>query len=289
MYTMAESPLAQLFAEQKIRFSGDADAPLLCAIDVANFIEDNNYNRIIKSYEKPKYLVYRLVSGVKQSARVMFLTECGVYKYLLQSKRPKAEEFQEFVFHTLAKERKRVVDDQKLSAKIKLDEQLLRNEVLLRENSELKVSVQGYRAKWRTADWLLTRSAVELEKGFKKPDAQWTDLAVYYIKRFNREMEKKVLDTDPAQLDYRLQRIVREAFAEPLMHYDGYAVFVKRAQELEEELKRGGKKERVYTIADVDPAVFAANLKLVRESRLRQEAEAAEAARQRARAKKISS
>jgi len=266
---MAETPLTRLFAERKIRFRGDVNKPLFCAMDVAAFLEDSaNYRRLVKSFGTPKYYESLLIPAERRSARAIFLTERGLYKYLLQSKQPKAAEFQEFVFDLLATERKREVDEIKLQAKIKEDEQRLRIEAL-------QMEVNSWKSAAYTSDWLLTRSAVDLEKGFRKPDAQWTDLAVYYIKRFNREMNKKVLDKDPLQLDYRLQRIAREAFDEPLMHYDGYAVFAKKAQELEAELKRGGKKDRVVLDSEIDWELFDQNLKIVQEARMRQEAEAA--------------
>lgn len=48
----------------------------------------------------------------------LFLTEAGLYKYLLQAKGAKAEEFQRFVYKLLKEEKKRTVDAIQLALKI---------------------------------------------------------------------------------------------------------------------------------------------------------------------------
>jgi prophage antirepressor-like protein len=317
-----DSPLAKLFTDQKIRVKGDALNPLFCAKDVAAYIDDsNNYLRVMRVLKTPIHCVVQLIPGAKTSARVKLLTECGLYRYLMLARQPKAVEFQEFVCQLLIAERKRVISDMQLQAKIKQDEKDLRNEVLQQElnavkaenatlktennvvkadnevlktesgavkseivatkaaigslkteNSELKGSVQYYKQSSRTSDWLLTKKAPEAEEAFRRPDAHWTDLAKYYIQRANFESEKKLVKSDPADIDPRLQRIAQECFVEPTMWYDGYAIFLKKAQEIYEQTKRGLKPEKIYTIADVDPAVYAENLRLVRAARELQEA-----------------
>jgi hypothetical protein len=145
-------------------------------------------------------------------------------------------------------------------------------DVLVTKNNELKGSVQYYKQSSRTSDWLLTKKAPEAEEAFRRPDAYWTDLAKYYIQRANFESEKKLVKADPADIDPRLQRIAQECFAEPTMWYNGYAIFLKKAQEIYEQTKLGIKPEKIYTIKDVDPAVYAANLKLVQADSARQRA-----------------
>jgi len=304
---MTESPLVKLFADRKIRAKGDALAPLLCAKDVAESINDLHYRRLMKALSSPKDYVTRVIPGNKRSVRAIFFTERGVYKYLTQSRLPGAVDFQEFVYDLLSAERQRVVDAQQLQAKIDLDAQRLRIEVLQQEtvalkteicefkvktgelesknaelkakaevlvtkNDSLKGSVQYYKQSSRTSDWLLTKKAPEAEEAFRRPDAYWTDLAKYYILRANFESEKKLVKADPADIDPRLQRIAQECFAEPTMWYDGYAIFLKKAQEIYEQTKLGIKPEKIYTIKDVDPAVYAANLKLVQADSARQRA-----------------
>jgi len=279
---MTDSPLARLFADRKIRVRGDALNPLLCAKDVAESIGDPSYKRILGTFKSDKYAVLAVIPGEKISARVKFFTERGVYKYLMQTKCQKAAEFQEFVFDLLTAERQRVVDEIQLQAKIKQDEQHLRNEVLQLENKELKSenkelkgSVQFYKQSLRTSDWMLTQQAVISEEAFRRPDAYWTDLAKYYAERVNAELENDdLVPTDGALMDPRLQNIARDCFKEPTMWYDGYAIFLKKAQEIEKEQRRGGKKERMIQDSEIDWELFDQNLKIVRESRMRQEAEA---------------
>jgi prophage antirepressor-like protein len=112
------TPLVKLFQERAIRVRGTIEQLRICGADVGAHIGDKHYNRIIANYAD-KYL--ERISSVGTNGRpckMLYLTEAGLYKYLLQSKGEEAEEFQDFVFDLLTAERKRTVDSIQLALKI---------------------------------------------------------------------------------------------------------------------------------------------------------------------------
>lgn len=104
-----------------IRNAGTAFEPLLAAVDVADKIKDQNYRRKLKDWND-KYLTRRMYTDkLGRSVEMKFLTERGLYKYLLQSDLPDAEPFQEWVFDRLCEIRRQIIDDAQLEAKIAKD------------------------------------------------------------------------------------------------------------------------------------------------------------------------
>ncbi len=111
-------PFTQFFTDINIRIKGTVDAPLFVATDVATYINDKNLHRSIKTYHT-KYAVKQYhVDISSQTDGVHLFTEKGLYRYLLRSNMPKAEEFQEYVFDVLVNIRRQIVDDAQLEAKI---------------------------------------------------------------------------------------------------------------------------------------------------------------------------
>jgi prophage antirepressor-like protein len=133
------TPLVKLFQERKIRIRGTIDRLRICGADVGAHIGDKNYSRIIANYvDKYLEVIPVIVSGRKY--QMLYLTEAGLYKYLLQSKREEAEEFQDFVFELLTAERKRTVDSVQLALKIaqtELEEKCRENICLQREKASM--------------------------------------------------------------------------------------------------------------------------------------------------------
>ncbi|HVE12201.1 MAG TPA: Bro-N domain-containing protein [Elusimicrobiota bacterium] len=95
--------------------------PLFCAADVATHIGDQNIRRATKDYDEKYRLWAQMEDAVGHKQRAAFLTEKGMYRYLLQSHRKEAAAFQETVYDLLAAERRRVVDAAQLEAKIARD------------------------------------------------------------------------------------------------------------------------------------------------------------------------
>jgi len=115
------APLRVYFESRNITISGTVNYPLFKTKDVATYIDDVNYARTVMGYDK-RYATKMYCKDPNGKSRVTyFLTERGLYKYLLQSHRPKAEEFQEWVFDLLSDLRIRTIDATKLAAKIAED------------------------------------------------------------------------------------------------------------------------------------------------------------------------
>jgi prophage antirepressor-like protein len=108
---------------------GTVDEPLICAVDAAEYIGDTNYRRRLEKYTPGKYMQLLATTDIRGQRRQMqYFTEAGFYKYMLQSKGEKAEEFQCFVYELLKEERKKTVDSIQLALKIAKTEVLeLRN------------------------------------------------------------------------------------------------------------------------------------------------------------------
>lgn len=114
------TPLVFLFHKRCfIRILGTVDDPIFCALDVAKYIKDGNYKHIFLEYDQEKYFRWvMLQDSAGRRQRTRFLTEAGLYKYLLQSRRKEAEEFQCFTYDLLKAERKRTVDNAQIALKI---------------------------------------------------------------------------------------------------------------------------------------------------------------------------
>jgi prophage antirepressor-like protein len=126
------TPLAALFQERGIRIMGTVDEPTFVATDVAKHIEDVNNSRTFRKKMTDEYIQMGPACNSRGEIRIVhFLTEAGIYRYLLQSKKPLAEEFQLFTYDLLTKERKRTVDGARLALKI----EKTKREALQRENA----------------------------------------------------------------------------------------------------------------------------------------------------------
>jgi prophage antirepressor-like protein len=113
------TPLVALFEARGVRIAGSVSEPLFCATDTAKYIDDGNSDRIFRDKTPDVYIRWgplRDAQGQPRTTR--FLTEAGLYRYLLRSKLEKAEPFQEFTYALLTAERKRTVDSARLALKI---------------------------------------------------------------------------------------------------------------------------------------------------------------------------
>ena len=95
------------------------DAIELNAADVARRIGDaKHYLRAVGGYG-PRHAQRIEEKDPEGRAReVLYLTERGVYKYLMQTRRREAEAFQEYIYEVVEAERQRVVDAARLRARL---------------------------------------------------------------------------------------------------------------------------------------------------------------------------
>jgi prophage antirepressor-like protein len=120
-----ENPLATIFQDDDIRILGSVKKPTFCAKDVAEYIGDENYRRTLKDYstdateETGAYIgTVRTFDADGRPRNMLYLTEKGLYRYLLRSDLPKAIKFQSYVYDILQAERERIVDSAILALKI---------------------------------------------------------------------------------------------------------------------------------------------------------------------------
>jgi len=120
-----KNPLVEIFLGKDIRVIGTVKRPLFCAADIAKYIGDVSYRVILKNYESAAtnetgaYL-HKIDFKGRDGAvkKMLFLTESGLYRYLLRSDHKKAIEFQIYVYDLIQVERDRVVDAKLLKEKI---------------------------------------------------------------------------------------------------------------------------------------------------------------------------
>jgi len=119
------NPLVEIFQADGIRILGTAKRPTFCAKDVAAYIGDANYVRTLRSYgadateETGTYICTIATHDTSgRPCNMLYLTENGLYRYLLRSDLPKATKFQSYAYGILRSERERVVDSVMLALKI---------------------------------------------------------------------------------------------------------------------------------------------------------------------------
>lgn len=113
------TPLVAIFEEKRIRIAGTVEEPLFCAADVATYIRDINGDRVFREQTPGVYTNWvNIDDGGGHVRSTRFLTESGLYRYLLQTNLKRAETFQEYTYELLAEERKRSVDSIELAIKI---------------------------------------------------------------------------------------------------------------------------------------------------------------------------
>lgn len=87
---------------------GDKTSLWFCLADVAKIIDDKNYARFTSKYRHQVTMKDR--NGTNHTYNMV--SEMGLYQYLLRSKRPAAQPFQEWVYDVLINIRKELVSKQ---------------------------------------------------------------------------------------------------------------------------------------------------------------------------------
>ncbi len=121
----ATNPLVELFWDKQIRILGTVKEPYFCAADVAKYIKDANYTRNLKNYavsateQTGAYIITIETKNARGRVdQMLYLTENGLYRYLMRSGLEKALEFQTYVYTIIKAERERVIDSVQLALKI---------------------------------------------------------------------------------------------------------------------------------------------------------------------------
>jgi len=116
--TTETNPLVDLFQAKGIRIIGAVEDPLFCAADVAKYIGDTHSARTLQELDESEIRWIKVIDAQCRPRQMRFLTEDGLYSYLMWSKRPLAGDFRKYARQLLKAERRRVVDDARLSARI---------------------------------------------------------------------------------------------------------------------------------------------------------------------------
>jgi hypothetical protein len=103
--------LCEFFKSKNICLRGTIKYPQFRCCDVAAYIMDHNIDRTTKDFSEKYMISVKYSDTLGRERETNFFTERGLYKYLLRSKRPKAEPFQEWVFDVLCEIRKKMLDD----------------------------------------------------------------------------------------------------------------------------------------------------------------------------------
>ena len=90
---------------QEFKIYGTKEEPLFLAKDVANWIEHNKPNEMIKNVDEDEKLK-AIITHSGQGREMWFLTENGLYEVLMQSRKPIAKQFKKKVKEILKQIRK---------------------------------------------------------------------------------------------------------------------------------------------------------------------------------------
>jgi len=88
-----DSALLQVFRGCNVRVAGTPEAPLFCAADIATHIGETNPHRATQKMPKEYIRGVKTLDTLDRARTIRYLTEAGMCKYLLQSKRPLAQQF----------------------------------------------------------------------------------------------------------------------------------------------------------------------------------------------------
>jgi len=154
------TPLIAIFEEKSIRILGTVEDPLFSAADVAAHIgNSHDYTRVVSKYASGEYIQKIEGGPIKKGERATawYLTEAGLYKYLLRAKGEKAEEFQRYVYKLLKGLRAQCV-----AAALEVKEQRIRE--LEAINADLSAGTTNLRAALERRNMLLQRVPEQIER-----------------------------------------------------------------------------------------------------------------------------
>jgi prophage antirepressor-like protein len=89
--------LVEQFKHFNIEVHGTYDEPLFKAKDIGDLLEMRNIREVIKNFNEKQRCDVSLTDAIGRQQNTTFLTEKGLYKVLMRSRKPIAEEFQDWV------------------------------------------------------------------------------------------------------------------------------------------------------------------------------------------------
>ena len=89
------------FGDQPIINYGTNEDPLFKACEIGKILEIKNIRMSLRNFDDEKIIKKDITKGGEQN--LLFLTEIGFYRFVLQSRKPKAKEFQTWIFGVIKK------------------------------------------------------------------------------------------------------------------------------------------------------------------------------------------
>jgi prophage antirepressor-like protein len=124
--------LQKQFQHLNIKVYGTFENPLFKAKDIGDLLEIKNVREIIKNYNNKQRCDVSLTDAIGREQETIFLTEQGLYKILMRSRKPIAEQFQDWVCE--------VIGEIRLNSTKKLEEKLNYQEKQLSYYKELHLN-----------------------------------------------------------------------------------------------------------------------------------------------------
>lgn len=121
--------LQKQFQHLNIKVYGTFEKPLFKAKDIGDLLEIKNIREIIKNYNNKQRCDVCLTDAIGRSQETNMLTEQGLYKILMRSRKPIAEQFQDWVCE--------VIEEIRLNSTKNLEEKLNYQEKQLSYYKEL--------------------------------------------------------------------------------------------------------------------------------------------------------
>lgn len=140
--TNSDNLLIKQFNDLNITIYGTCEEPLFKAKDIGDLLEMSNIREVIKNFNERQKVV-SLTDTLGGQQNTTFLTEQGLYKVLMRSRKKIAEQFQDWVCEVVEEIRKKGKYD--LEEKLKEHQQLLQVKEL--EHQQTQQELVKYKEK----------------------------------------------------------------------------------------------------------------------------------------------
>ncbi|KAJ3054764.1 hypothetical protein HK102_011469, partial [Quaeritorhiza haematococci] len=118
----------------QITVKGDHENPLFKAVDVATILGISNVSDALKDYDEDEKVTLEITYG-SRAPRVNYLTELGLYRFILASKKPLAKHFKKWVCT--------VIKEIRLTGQYQLQKEVEEREAKLLEFQREKAAVEA--------------------------------------------------------------------------------------------------------------------------------------------------
>jgi prophage antirepressor-like protein len=168
------SSLVEYFQSDNIRIIGTVDEPLFHMTDVAEHIGDTaNVHRTTKEFDETLKVKAEFNDGI-QNRNACFLTEDGLYEYLMIAPGKESYKFRIMVRNILKQIRKQVVDEVRLKYKLLLTRMVQNSEFLKEVLCFEKPNDPQEKMRYLMALWFIDNATNNKNMDFKYEDI--TDL-----------------------------------------------------------------------------------------------------------------